>query len=204
MAATMLGKGVVAETHPLYIGLYEGALGREEVTKYVEESDCVLMLGTFMTDINLGIYTAKLDLADCIYATSEQLRDPPPSLPRRAAARISCEHLAARHPQPKNPPPPAPTDWRKEPFTLQPERADHDHAADRPARRAARRRDGRDRRHRRRAVRRDGADHPRPDRVHQPGLLHVDGLRRAGGAGRPHGPARSRGSWRSSATGRSR
>ena len=33
MAATMLGKGVVAETHPLYMGLYEGALGREEVTQ---------------------------------------------------------------------------------------------------------------------------------------------------------------------------
>ena len=27
MAATMLGKGVVAETHPLYMGLYGGALG---------------------------------------------------------------------------------------------------------------------------------------------------------------------------------
>ena len=66
MAATMLGKGVVAETHPLYMGLYEGALGRDEITKYVEASDCVLMLGTFMTDINLGIYTAELDMADCI------------------------------------------------------------------------------------------------------------------------------------------
>jgi indolepyruvate decarboxylase len=74
MAATMLGKGVVSETHPLYLGLYEGALGRDEVTRYVEESDCVVMLGTFMTDINLGIYTAQLDIAKCIYATSEQLR----------------------------------------------------------------------------------------------------------------------------------
>lgn len=74
MAATMLGKGVVAETHPLYMGLYEGALGNDAVTKYVEASDCVIMLGTFMTDINLGIYTAELDLGDCIYVTSEQCR----------------------------------------------------------------------------------------------------------------------------------
>jgi indolepyruvate decarboxylase len=121
MAATMLGKGVVSETHPLYMGLYEGALGRDEVTKYVEASDCVLMLGTFMTDINLGIYTAELDLADCIYATSEQLR-----------VRYHHYHdvrlqdfvhaLAARHPRPKTPPPPAPTERRKKPFTLQLER----------------------------------------------------------------------------------
>jgi indolepyruvate decarboxylase len=74
IATTILGKSVVRETHPLFIGLYEGALGREEVTRYVEDSDCILLLGTFMTDINLGIYTAKLEVKNCIYATSEQLQ----------------------------------------------------------------------------------------------------------------------------------
>ena len=119
MAATMLGKGVVAETHPLYMGLYEGALGRDEVTKYVETSDCVIMLGTFMTDINLGIYTAKLNLADCIYATSEQLRV---RYHHYHDVRLEdfVQTLSARNPRPKQPPPPAPTEWRKEPFTLRP------------------------------------------------------------------------------------
>ena len=74
MAATLLGKSVVSEKHPLYVGVYEGAMGRREVTEVIESSDCVLLLGTFMTDINLGIYTAKLDPGKCIYATSEQLR----------------------------------------------------------------------------------------------------------------------------------
>jgi len=74
IAATLLGKSVVQETHPLYVGVYEGAMGRAAVTEFVEESDCVLLLGTFMTDINLGIYTANLDLTKCIYATSEQLQ----------------------------------------------------------------------------------------------------------------------------------
>jgi len=37
-------------------------------------SDYVLLLGAFMTDLNLGIFTANLDPAKCIYATSEQLR----------------------------------------------------------------------------------------------------------------------------------
>lgn len=74
ISATLLGKSVIREKHPLYVGLYEGAMGRAEVTQFVEESDCVLLLGTFMTDINLGIYTAKLDLPKCIYVTSEQLQ----------------------------------------------------------------------------------------------------------------------------------
>ena len=38
-------------------------MGREDVTRFVEESDCVLLLGAFMTDINMGIYTANLDPA---------------------------------------------------------------------------------------------------------------------------------------------
>ncbi len=74
IAATLLGKSVIREKHPLYVGLYEGAMGREEVTQFVEDSDCVVLLGTFMTDLNMGIYTANLDPAKCIYATSEQLR----------------------------------------------------------------------------------------------------------------------------------
>ncbi|MGD9853384.1 MAG: alpha-keto acid decarboxylase family protein [Planctomycetaceae bacterium] len=74
MCATLLGKSVVSEKHALYLGVYEGAMGRRSVTEFVESSDCVVLLGTFMTDINLGIYTAHLDAGRCIYATSEQLR----------------------------------------------------------------------------------------------------------------------------------
>jgi len=74
ITTTMLGKSVVSETHPLFAGLYEGAMGRTEVTQLVEESDCVILLGAFMTDVNLGIYTANLDPAKCIAATSESLQ----------------------------------------------------------------------------------------------------------------------------------
>jgi indolepyruvate decarboxylase len=74
IAATMLAKSVVSEVHPLYIGLYEGAMGRQEVTEFVEDSDCVILLGTLLTDIDLGIFTAKLDATRSIFATSEDLR----------------------------------------------------------------------------------------------------------------------------------
>ncbi len=74
MCATLLGKSVVSERHPLYLGIYEGAMCRDPVRKFVEDSDCIILLGTFMTDIDLGIYTAKLDIGKCIYVTSDLLQ----------------------------------------------------------------------------------------------------------------------------------
>jgi TPP-dependent 2-oxoacid decarboxylase len=73
VVSTLLGKSVVGEQHPFYLGVYEGAMGREDVRQYVETSDCVIMLGAFLTDINLGIFTARLDPSRSIYATSEKL-----------------------------------------------------------------------------------------------------------------------------------
>ena len=73
VVATLLGKSVMPESHPLYLGIYEGAMGRKEIREFVEDSDCVIILGAFMTDVNLGIYTANLDRARSIYATSEKI-----------------------------------------------------------------------------------------------------------------------------------
>src|SRR6266446_2421600 len=73
VAATVMGKSVIGEQHPFYLGIYEGVMGREDVRQYVEDSDCLIMLGAFMTDINLGVYTARLDPVRSIYATSEKL-----------------------------------------------------------------------------------------------------------------------------------
>ena len=72
-ATTVLGKSVVGEEHPLFLGVYEGALGRDEVRRFVETSDCLVMLGAFLTDINLGVYTARLDPLRSIYSNSEKL-----------------------------------------------------------------------------------------------------------------------------------
>jgi indolepyruvate decarboxylase len=119
MAATMLGKGVVGETHPLYMGLYEGAVGREDVTRYVEASDCVIMLGTFMTDINLGMYSAELDIGDCIYATSEQLRIRHHHY-HDVRLQDFIDRLVERGLNRKRKQPPAPTDWNREEFQLEP------------------------------------------------------------------------------------
>ncbi|MGB6422760.1 MAG: thiamine pyrophosphate-dependent enzyme, partial [Anaerolineales bacterium] len=73
VASTILSKSVIMENHPQYLGVYEGAMGRKEVIDYVETSDCLILLGVFMSDINLGIFTAHLDQGKSIYVTSEKL-----------------------------------------------------------------------------------------------------------------------------------
>ncbi len=74
ICSTLLSKSVVSERHPLYLGVYEGAMGRDEVRRYVEGSDCLILLGAFLTDLDLGIYTAKLDPRRWIFASSEDVR----------------------------------------------------------------------------------------------------------------------------------
>jgi len=75
IAADLLSKSAVPENHPLYLGVYGGAMSSDPTTReYVESADCVLMLGTFITDMNLGIYTAKLDRSRTILATTESIK----------------------------------------------------------------------------------------------------------------------------------
>jgi TPP-dependent 2-oxoacid decarboxylase len=73
VAATIMGKSVFPEFHPAYIGIYEGAMGRDDVREYVEMSDCVILLGAMMTDISLGIYTANIKRRDSIYAAKDRV-----------------------------------------------------------------------------------------------------------------------------------
>jgi TPP-dependent 2-oxoacid decarboxylase len=73
VAATILGKSVIDEDEPAYLGIYQGGIGQQEVRQYVESSDCIIILGVMMTDINLGIYTARLERDRCIHAFSEKL-----------------------------------------------------------------------------------------------------------------------------------
>jgi indolepyruvate decarboxylase len=73
VCSTLLGKSVFPEGHPQYIGIYNGEAGDPYVRNVVEESDCLLMLGVFMSDINLGMFTAHLDPVRTVYATSERI-----------------------------------------------------------------------------------------------------------------------------------
>ncbi|MFZ0222577.1 MAG: thiamine pyrophosphate-binding protein [Candidatus Nitrosopolaris sp.] len=73
VVSTVLSKSVISEDHPSYIGVYEGAMGHESVRKYVESSDCLILLGALMTDIDFSITPTPIDQSKSIYVTSEKL-----------------------------------------------------------------------------------------------------------------------------------
>lgn len=74
IASTLLSKSIVSENHPLFIGVYSGSLSESSVQRYVEDSDCILMLGAFITDVFLGMNTAKINRKHTLIATTEKMR----------------------------------------------------------------------------------------------------------------------------------
>jgi TPP-dependent 2-oxoacid decarboxylase len=72
VASTLLGKSVIREDHPLYLGVYNGLIGRDEVQQFAEESDCLLMLGSILTDIDdIQAHAALLAQGRTVHATAD-------------------------------------------------------------------------------------------------------------------------------------
>jgi indolepyruvate decarboxylase len=119
----MLGKSVLSEHHPQFIGLFEGDRSRDYVRDRVESADCILQLGDLMTDFNTGGFTTNLDDAKTISAnirtvkikhhyyenvylhdfilglTKKLSRRDPATLEIRSAAE-GCIHRPTKHYQP--------------------------------------------------------------------------------------------------------
>jgi TPP-dependent 2-oxoacid decarboxylase len=74
IASTLLGKSVIREDHPLYLGVYNGLIGREEVQHYAEGADCLLMLGSILTDIDdIRAHAGLLAKGRTVHATADAI-----------------------------------------------------------------------------------------------------------------------------------
>ncbi len=72
-ATTIMGKSVVSESTPGFVGVYAGSLSNAQVRSAVEESDCILNLGAMLTDLNTGIFTAHLEPSRIIMSSADTL-----------------------------------------------------------------------------------------------------------------------------------
>jgi TPP-dependent 2-oxoacid decarboxylase len=73
IASTLLSKSIISESNPLFIGVYSGGVSAPECQAYVENSDCVILLGAFLTDVFMGMKTATLNRRQTILANTERL-----------------------------------------------------------------------------------------------------------------------------------
>ncbi len=61
VATMFMGKSLLDEQQPAYVGMYDGALMNPDVRDYVEGCDLVIAVGERITDFNTGAFTAKVD-----------------------------------------------------------------------------------------------------------------------------------------------
>ena len=74
LVTTLLSKSAIDETHRQFMGVFAGRMSREEISSYVENSDCLLVLGAYVSDMDTGVYSAQMDTTKVVHATDEHLR----------------------------------------------------------------------------------------------------------------------------------
>ncbi len=74
IAATLLAKSVIKETNPLYIGVYSGVFSEPKCKEYIDSSDCVILLGAFISDVLLGFHTDKIDRKKAIILSTDKIQ----------------------------------------------------------------------------------------------------------------------------------
>lgn len=70
---TVLAKGAIPMDHPLFMGVYIGAISPEAIRRRVRRADVVLNLGTLLTDMNLASRPPTIKLAHSILAIDERV-----------------------------------------------------------------------------------------------------------------------------------
>jgi indolepyruvate decarboxylase len=74
IASTLLGKSIIREDHPLYVGVYGGLIARDEVQQFINESDCLLILGSILSDVeDLDADSPLLSEGRTIHATADRV-----------------------------------------------------------------------------------------------------------------------------------
>jgi indolepyruvate decarboxylase len=74
VASTLHGKSIISEDHPSYVGVYGGLIGREEVLQFVHDSDCLLILGSILSDVDvLDPQRPELAGGQVIHVTADRI-----------------------------------------------------------------------------------------------------------------------------------
>ena len=73
VVTTFMGRGLLADTDAPLIGTYMGRAGSSEVTKLVEQSDALFMLGAIFSDTNFGVCEQQIDGRNTVQAINNHV-----------------------------------------------------------------------------------------------------------------------------------
>jgi indolepyruvate decarboxylase len=68
VVTSFMGRGLLADTDAPLLGTYLGVAGPADITRAVETSDALLMLGVIVSDTNFGVSETKIDMRKSIVA----------------------------------------------------------------------------------------------------------------------------------------
>jgi indolepyruvate decarboxylase len=74
VATCFMGRGLLAESDAALVGTYMGVAGLPEVTRLVEDSDGLFLLGVILSDTNFAVSEKKIDLRKTIVACDGEVR----------------------------------------------------------------------------------------------------------------------------------
>ncbi len=72
--SSFMARGTFPSRHPLFAGVYLSEAGQRAVARLVEGSDCLLLLGVILSDVNMGVRLSRLHPARVIHAFDRQVR----------------------------------------------------------------------------------------------------------------------------------
>lgn len=73
IVSSLLGKTVISEKHPLFVGVYQGAISRKEVVEFVNNCDGMFILGNILSDVETGFFSSVLH-EHCVIANMSSIQ----------------------------------------------------------------------------------------------------------------------------------
>jgi indolepyruvate decarboxylase len=74
VVTSFMGRGLLAHSDPPALGTYLGVAGEPELTRLVENSDGLLLLGVIPSDTNFGVSAHQINMGRAIHAFNRQVK----------------------------------------------------------------------------------------------------------------------------------
>ena len=74
VVTSFMGRGLLTDPGAPLLGTYMGVAGDPEISRRVEDSDALLLLGVILSDTNFGVSTRRIDMRHAIVAAEREVR----------------------------------------------------------------------------------------------------------------------------------